>query len=88
MSFVELRESYDNVKDYIAQATRKVSVLSTVFEELRDAEENYANNLTLISRRINEDLVGINEITPLIQSFASLEEYLSSEAKLHYGLAK
>ena len=80
MSFVELRESFDNVKDYIAQATRKLSVLSTVFEELRDAEENYANSLTLISRRINEDLVGSNEITPLIQAFSSLEEYLSGEA--------
>jgi predicted RNase H-like nuclease (RuvC/YqgF family) len=88
MSFVELRESFDNVKDYIAQATRKLSVLSTVFEELRDAEENYANSLTLISRRINEDLVGSNEITPLTQAFSSLEEYLSGEAKLHYGLAK
>ena len=88
MSFVELRESFDNVKDYITQATKKLSVLSTVFEELRDAEENYANSLTLVSRRINEDLVGANEITPLIQSFASLEEYLLSEAKLHNGLAK
>jgi len=88
MSFVELRESFDNVKDYIAQATRKLSVLSTVFEELREAEENYANSLTLITRRINEDLVGSNEITPLTQAFSSLEEYLLSEAKLHYGLAK
>lgn len=88
MSFLDLKENFDRVKGFISEATKRLSILNTIFKDLKDAEERYSKNLALISQRIREDLLVESESISLQTAYVSLERYLYNQAMLHHSLSQ
>lgn len=88
MSFVDLKENFERVKVFISEATKRLSILNTIFKDLKDSEERYSKSLALISQRIREDLLVDSESITLQSAYVSLERYIYNEAKLHHSLSQ
>lgn len=88
MNFSQLKESFEQLKDFTSQSTKRLCMLAEIFEDLKDAEEKYANRLGLISQKIKDEVSVENESITLQGALISLERFIFQQSSLHRQLSQ